>query len=119
MVIFVGNFNAKVGNDRWYCPEVIGSYGLADRNENRALLIDFASTNNVLIGGTQYRHKDIHKYTWTSPDGTTRNQINHFLINRKWRSSLQDVRTLREADAGSEHSLCIAKIVLKVKTLKK
>ena len=63
MVIFAGDFNTKVGNDRSYCPEVLGPHGLGDRNENGALLIELASTNDLLIGGTQLPHKNIHKYT--------------------------------------------------------
>jgi len=27
-----------------------------------------------------FQHGNIHKYTWTSPDGKTHNQINHVLI---------------------------------------
>jgi endonuclease/exonuclease/phosphatase family metal-dependent hydrolase len=118
-MVISGDFNAKVGNNRSYSPEVLSLYGLGDRNENGALLIDFASSNDLMIGEAQFSHKSIHKHTWTSPDGTTRNQIDEFLINRKWRSTLQDVRTLRGADAGSDHSLCIAKIVLKLKSPKK
>ncbi|KAK2716635.1 hypothetical protein QYM36_006945 [Artemia franciscana] len=81
MVKFHGDFDTKAGNGISYCPEVLGPCGIGDRNENGALLIDFASINVHLTCGTEFRHKNIHKYTWTSPDGKTRNQIDHFLIN--------------------------------------
>ncbi|KAK2704145.1 hypothetical protein QYM36_017587 [Artemia franciscana] len=98
MIIFATDFNAKLSNDRDYCPEELSPHGLGDRNENGAVLIEVASTNNLLIGGTQLRHKNIHMCAWTSPDGKTRNQIDQFLIKRKWRSNLQALKTLREAD---------------------
>ncbi|KAK2718274.1 hypothetical protein QYM36_005546 [Artemia franciscana] len=63
--------------------------------------------------------KNVHKYTWTSPDGSTRNQIDHFLIARRWRTSLLDVRGYRGADAQSHHILMIAHIQIKLRAQKK
>ena len=45
-------------------------------------------------------------------------QIDHILINGKWRRSLQDVKTRRQADAGSNHSLLIGKLALKLRKAK-
>jgi len=63
-------------------------------------------------------HKNIHKLTWVSNDGVTNNQIDHILINRKWKSSLNDVRVYRNADADSDHYLLVANIKLKLKKYK-
>ena len=60
-----------------------------------------------MIGGTIFQHKDIHKLTWKSPDG---NQIDHVVINNKWRRSLKDVHTCRGADAGSDHYLVMSRL---------
>jgi hypothetical protein len=42
----------------------------------------------VVFGGECVK---IMKYTWTSPDGTTHNNIDHILIDRRWHSSMLDV----------------------------
>ena len=77
-------------------------------------LVDFCLNNNYVIGGTIFAHRDIHKLTWKSPDGRTSNQIDHIIINGKWRRSLQDVRVCHGADIYSDHYLVTARVKLKL-----
>ena len=53
-------------------------------------------------------------YTWTSPDGQHRNQIDYILCSQRWRSSIQSAKTRPGADCGSDHELLIAKFRLKL-----
>ena len=62
---------------------------------------------------TIFPYRNIHKLTWKSPDCFTVNQIDHILINGKWRRSLQDVQVCRGADVNSDHYLVTATIKLK------
>jgi hypothetical protein len=57
-----------------------------------------------------FPHHNIHKYTWTSPDGKTHHQIDHILVNRRKHSNVLDVRSLRAADCESDHYLVVAKV---------
>ena len=74
--------------------------------------------NTLIVGGTLFQHKNIHKLTWTSPDGQSKNQIDHIVIISKWRRSIQDVRVMRQAGVGSDHNLLVTKIALKLKKTK-
>ena len=57
-----------------------------------------------------FRHRDIHKYVWTSPEGKTLSQIDHILIDRRWLSSTLDVRSFRGDDCDTDHYLVFAKV---------
>nr|KAG5691347.1 hypothetical protein BaRGS_033396 [Batillaria attramentaria] len=56
----------------------------------------FCALNQLVIGGSIFPHKRIHKATWRSPDHVTENQIDHICISRKFRRSWRDVRVMRD-----------------------
>ncbi|KAK3515143.1 hypothetical protein QTP70_007459 [Hemibagrus guttatus] len=118
VLLLMGDFNARVGSNNLDRERIMGRHGEGKCTENGERLIDLCEENNLVIGGTLFQHKTIHKLTWTSPDGKTRSQIDHIIINGKWRRSLQDVRVMRHADAGSDHNLVVAKLTLKLRKAK-
>ena len=70
----------------------------------------------MIITGTVFLQKEIHKQTWVSPDGRAKNQIDHNLINRKFRTLAFDTRAMRSANVTSDHSLVRSTNRLKLKT---
>ncbi|KAL9953192.1 hypothetical protein ACROYT_G040569 [Oculina patagonica] len=115
MLLIMGDMNAKVGADNSDCDRAMGKHGCGVMNDNGERLIDFCLENDCVVGGTIFPHRNIHKLTWKSPDGSTVNQIDHILINGKWRRSLHDVRVCRGADVNSDHYLVTATIKLKLR----
>jgi hypothetical protein len=57
-----------------------------------------------------FTHYNIHKYTWTSPDRKTHNQIDHILVDRRLYSSIHDVQSFRAADCDTDHYLVETKV---------
>ena len=109
------DLNAKLSGDRRGIPSSIGPHGSADNiNDNGDRLLSLCSTIGLSIGNTFFKHKRIHKNTWISPDGNTSDDIDYY-VNNIYRSSLQYVRACGGADVGSDHSLVIGKIHLKLK----
>src|SRR5215472_13492596 len=108
--ILLGDFNAKVGRENIFKP-TIGQESLHQHsNDNGVRLVNFATSKNLVVKSTMFPHRNIHKYTWTSPDGKTHNQIDHILIDRRWQSSVLDVRSFRGADCDTDHYLVMAKV---------
>ena len=114
ILILMGDMNAKIGNENKGREKTMGIHGLGNMNENGEMFANFCTFNELVIGGSIFPHKKCHKATWVSPDNKTENQIDHIAICRTWRSTLQDVRTKRGADIGSDHHLVVAKLKIKL-----
>ena len=120
MICVMGDFNAKIGLKEEGEEKVVGRYVLpAERSDNGDRFVDFCKQNDLAITSTMFNHPDIHKYTWLSPDGVTKNQIDHFAVNGKFRSSVCNTRYYRGADIFSDHNLGIADIQLKLCKVRK
>jgi hypothetical protein len=108
--ILLGAFNAKVGREDIYKPTIGNESSHEISNDNGVRVVNFATSKNLVVKSTMFPHRSIHKYTWTSPDGKTHNQIDHILIDRRRHSSILDVRFFRGADCDSDHYLVVAKV---------
>jgi len=110
MKMLLEDFNANVERKNIFKP-TIGQESLhQDSNDNGVRLVNFATSKNLFVKSTMFPHRNNHKYTWTSPDGKTHNQIDHILIDRRWHSSVLDVRSFRGADFDTDHHMVIAKV---------
>jgi hypothetical protein len=90
---------------------IIGNESLhQDSNNNGVRIVNFATSKNRVVKSTMFPHQNIHKYTWTTRDWDTHNQTDHILIDRRWHSSILDVRSFRGADCDTDHYLVVAKV---------
>ena len=115
VIIVMGDFNAKIGSDNRGYEEIMGQQGLGEMNTMGNLFADLCATSDLVIGGSYFQHRRIHKATWVSPDLQTENQIDHMCIGKRFRRILQDVRVKRGADVASDHHLLVARLKLKLR----
>ena len=111
----LGDFNAKVGINSAGFETVMGEHGLGEMNDNGEMFADFCSFNKLVIGGSVFPHKKVHKVTWVFQHNKTENQIDHICIPSKFRRSLLDVRAKRGADVAPDHHLLMGRCRLKLK----
>ena len=114
--IVLRDLNARPGNNNIGRYRVMGNHGEGTINNNGERLCHFCDESNMVIGGTLFQLRDIHKTTLTSPSGATKSGIDHILINGKWRSSLRDVSAYRGADVASDHNLLVAVVLVKLRS---
>ena len=86
VLFIIGDWNAKVGSQE--TPGVTGKFGLGVQNEAGQRLIEFCQKNALVIANTFFQQHKTRLYSWTSPDGQPRNQIDYILCSQRWRSSI-------------------------------
>ena len=117
VLITMGDWNAKIGDKA--VEGISGTHGLGDRNEAGERMIEFCEANQLIATNTWFKQPRRRLYTWTSPDGMHRNQIDYILIQKRWRSMIKSAKTMPGADCGTDHELLVATIQVKLKKTKK
>ena len=80
VLFIIEDWNAKVGSQE--TPGVTGKFGLGMQNEAGQRLIEFCQENALVIANTLFQQHERRLYTWTSPDGQHRNQIDYILCSQ-------------------------------------
>ena len=74
-------------------PGVTGKFGLEVQNEAGQRLIEFCQENALVIANIRFQHHRRRLYTWPSPHGQYRNQIDSILCSQRWRNYIQSAQT--------------------------
>ena len=101
IVMVIGDMNAKFGSDiagETPSNPSIGVHGMRICNNNATRLVNFSDGAGLVVGGTIFPHRNVHKGTWRSPNMSHVNQIHRIIISRRYTLFLNDVRTHRGAD---------------------
>ncbi|CAF2223088.1 unnamed protein product [Rotaria magnacalcarata] len=117
MYIIMGDFNARVGwnnQQQQNLSNSIGPYKVDITNENEEKLIDLYTINNLIVTNTLFEHKLVHQTSWMHPGNKQWHMIDCTLVNKKFRSSIEDCRMYRKAAGaiGIDHHLMRMKIKL-------
>ena len=84
-IICDGDDNAKIGGQTNTSEKATGCFGLGQRNESGDTLVEWATSKNFKIMNTQFQKKAGRRWTWRSPDGHTKNEIDYIVTdNRTW-----------------------------------
>ena len=106
--VVMGDFNAKVGKKQ-AGDKAVGNYGLGSRNNRGDLLVEFAERNNLRIMNTFFCKRESRKWTWRSPNGEHKNEIDFILCDNP--GVVQDVEVLGRVRC-SDHRVVRSRIRL-------
>ena len=79
VLFIIGDWNAKVGSQE--TPGITAKFSLGIWNEAGQRLKDFYQENALVVANTLFQQHKRRLYTWTSPDGQHRNQIDYILCS--------------------------------------
>ena len=81
VLFIIGDWNAKVRSQK--TPGLTGEFGLEVQNETGQRLTEFCQENALVITNTLFQQHKRRLYTWTSPDGQHRNQIDYIICSQR------------------------------------
>jgi len=67
--ILQGDFNAKVGRENIFKPTIEPDSLHQDSHDNGVRLVNFATSQNLVVKSTMFPHRNIHKYAESQPHG--------------------------------------------------
>ncbi|KAG7297047.1 hypothetical protein JYU34_019980 [Plutella xylostella] len=89
--IVMGDFNSKIG---WPLEEeksICGPYGYGERNSRGVLLMNFCFENKLQITNTLFKKHQKQKWTWKSPNGEIKNEIDFILVKNRQKTLNNEV----------------------------
>ena len=121
LLLIMGDFNARVGIQQNHTSNnVVGPNATDGINENGQRLMDLCAANNLITSKTFFQHKSVHQNTWMHPGNKQWQTLDYTLVNRKFRSSIEDVRVHRTAASAirTDHHLLRTKLKFHLRSRK-
>jgi hypothetical protein len=82
MKVLLGDFSDRIGREDIFKLTIGNEILHKNSNGNGVRVVKFVTSKNLTVKSSMFPHHSIHKYTRTSPDGKTGNQIDHVLVDR-------------------------------------
>ncbi|CAH2108658.1 unnamed protein product [Euphydryas editha] len=109
-IIVMGDFNSQIGQREKNEDKTLGPYTTGKRNDNGQRLINYTLENNLYIMNTFYKRKPKRKWTWESPNGQVRNEIDFITTNKP--KLFLNVEVLNKFNYFTDHRLLRGKLHL-------
>lgn len=110
-LIIMGDWNGQLGERRPEEKNVLGpfTYSKKPRSRNGEHITNFALQNNLVILNTVFRKNKKNMWTWISPDGKTKNQIDFIMSNRN--NFFSNFTVIKKLNFNTNHKLIRAELV--------
>lgn len=102
-IIIMGDFNGQLGKRRLNEDKILGRFTSGKRNDNGQRMINFALENNLNIMNSYYNKNPNRKWTWLSPNGKLKNEIDYIITNKPRLFSNIDV--VNKLNYNTDHRL--------------
>ena len=121
VLMLAGDLNARVGLDSHSTnPRVIGKHTYHDTtDDNGNRLLNYCETCNMRSTQTRFPQPKSRTWTWLHPNGKSKAQLDHILINGKWLNSIRNARAYNTVELHSDHRIVSVKMSISLRAPKK
>lgn len=102
-IFLMGDFNGQIGERLPNEDGILGQFSTGKRNNNGQRLVSLAQAHNLRILNSFFKKKTNKKWTWISPNGNVKNEIDFILSNKP--HFFKDVDTVNKFNFNTNHRM--------------
>ncbi|KAK3531746.1 hypothetical protein QTP70_027292 [Hemibagrus guttatus] len=111
-VVIGADFNGHVGEGNTGDEEVMGKFGVKERNLEGQMVVDFAKRMDMGVVNTYFQKREEHRVTYKS--GGRRTQVDHILCRRGNLKEISDCKVVVGESVARQHRMVVCRMTLMV-----
>ncbi|KAK3517196.1 hypothetical protein QTP70_000864 [Hemibagrus guttatus] len=111
-VVIGADFNGHVGEGNRGDEEVIGKFGVKERNLEGQMVVDFAKRMDMGVVNTYFQKREEHRVTYKS--GGRRTQVDYILCRRGNLKEISDCKVVVGESVARQHRMVVCRMTLMV-----
>ncbi|KAK3571166.1 hypothetical protein QTP86_003662 [Hemibagrus guttatus] len=111
-VVIGADFNGHVGEGNTGDEEVMGKFGVKERNLEGQMVVDFAKRMDMAVVNTYFQKREEHRVTYMS--GGRRTQVDYILCRRGNLKEISDCKVVVGESVARQHRMVVCRMTLKV-----
>ncbi|KAK3557698.1 hypothetical protein QTP70_034164 [Hemibagrus guttatus] len=116
-VVIGADFNGHVGEGNTGDEEVMGKFGVKERNLEGQMVVDFAKRMDMGVVNTYFQKREEHRVTYKS--GGRRTQVDYILCRRGNLKEISDCKVVVGESVARQHRMVVCRMTLMVCKTKK
>ncbi|KAK3526075.1 hypothetical protein QTP70_014653, partial [Hemibagrus guttatus] len=111
-VVIGADFNGHVGKGNTGDEEVMGKFGVKERNLEGQMVVDFAKRMDMAVVNTYFQKREEHRVTYKS--GGRRTQVDYILCRRGNLKEISDCKVVVGESVARQHRMVVCRMTLMV-----
>ncbi|KAK3523562.1 hypothetical protein QTP70_002470 [Hemibagrus guttatus] len=111
-VVIGADFNGHVGEGNRGDEEVMGKFGVKERNLEGQMVVDFAKRMDMAVVNTYFHKREEHRVTYKS--GGRRTQVDYILCRRGDLKEISDCKVVVGESVARQHRIVVCRMTLMV-----